>query len=139
VTGDFLQEVSQKTIEKLFSGRSRVTAAASTSSKVKGLTLATREQYLSKIIEVLHDNYKGCVEEEDQTMDKKDVQDCAVEMEYSVFTTNTTMTMYRNGVAKMVCLIFFVLRLFCNLGNESCSPTAQVNERFSFKLIKASY
>jgi ATP-dependent DNA helicase Q5 len=101
------QEVSQKTIEKLFSGRSRVTAAASTSSKVKGLTLATREQYLSKIIEVLHDNYKGCVEEEDQTMDKKDVQDCAVEMEYSVFTTNTTMTMYRNGVAKMVCLIFF--------------------------------
>jgi hypothetical protein len=87
VTGDFLQEVSQKTIEKLFSGRSRVTAAASTSSKVKGLTLATREQYLSKIIEVLHDNYKGCVEEEDQTMDKKDVQDCAVEMEYSVFTS----------------------------------------------------
>jgi hypothetical protein len=57
---------------------------------------------LSKIIEVLHDNYKGCVEEEDQTMDKKDVQDCAVEMEYSVFTANTTMTMYRNGVAKMI-------------------------------------
>lgn len=65
---------------------------------------------MSKIIEVLHDNYKGCVEEEDQTMDKKDVQDCAVEMEYSVFTSNTTMTMYRNGVAKMVCLIF----LFCD-------------------------
>ncbi|RZC41598.1 ATP-dependent DNA helicase Q5 [Asbolus verrucosus] len=99
------QEVSQKTIEKLFSERSRVSAAASTSSKVKGLTLATREQYLSKIAELLWDNYKNCVDEEDQVMDKKDVEDCGVDMEYSVFTVNTTMTMYRNSIAKMISAI----------------------------------
>lgn len=92
--------MSQKTVESLFSKHSRVVAAASTSSKVKGLTLATREQYLSKIVETLHENYKKCVEE--QSLDKKDIEDCGIDMEYSVFTVNTTMTIYRSSIAKMV-------------------------------------
>ncbi|XP_044260563.1 ATP-dependent DNA helicase Q5 [Tribolium madens] len=97
------QEVSQKTIEKLFSKHTRVRAAASTSSKVKGLTLAIREQYLSKIVEVLFDNYKKCANE--QVFDRKDVEDCAVDIEYSVFSANTTMTMYRSSVAKLISAI----------------------------------
>ncbi|KAJ3652472.1 hypothetical protein Zmor_018433 [Zophobas morio] len=100
------QEVSQKTIDKLFSERSRVMAASSTSSKVKGLTLVLREQYLSKIVEVLHANYKDCMDVEDQSFDRRDVEDCAVEMEYSVFTANTNMTMYRSSLAKMVSFFF---------------------------------
>ncbi|KAL3271815.1 hypothetical protein HHI36_022285 [Cryptolaemus montrouzieri] len=50
------KEISAATIEKLFSNNSRVKAAASTSSKVKGLTLTTREQYLTRITDVLKAN-----------------------------------------------------------------------------------
>lgn len=94
--------MSQKTIEKLFSARARVMAAASTSCKVKGLTLALREQYLSKIADVLYTNYTSCMDEEDQSLDKKDVEDCGVTLEYEAFSSNTTMTMYRNSIAKLV-------------------------------------
>lgn len=81
-------------------------AAASTSNKVKGLTLITREQYLSKFVDVLHENYTGCVEESDRIFDKKDIEDCAVDMEYQLFSSNTTMMMYRNNMAKTVSFFF---------------------------------
>lgn len=92
--------MSQDTIDKLFSKHSRVKAAASTSSKVKGLTLANRELYLTRVVDVLYKNYTECQEE--PTLDKKDVEDCAVDMEYSIFSSNTNMTMYRNAMAKLV-------------------------------------
>lgn len=94
------QEVSQETIDKLFSKHARVQAASASSSKVKGLTLATREQYLSKILDTLYANYTECVS--NQTLDKKDIEDCSIELEYEVFGSTTTMTMYRNGLAKLV-------------------------------------
>ncbi|KYB27113.1 ATP-dependent DNA helicase Q5 [Tribolium castaneum] len=97
------QDVSQKTVEKLFAKHSRVRAPASTSSKVKGLTLATREQYLSKMVEVLHDNYTKCAEE--QIFDRKDVEDCAIDVEYGVFSANTNMTMYRSSIARIISAI----------------------------------
>uniref|UniRef100_A0A6P7GRD3 DNA 3'-5' helicase n=1 Tax=Diabrotica virgifera virgifera TaxID=50390 RepID=A0A6P7GRD3_DIAVI len=94
------QEMSQETVDKLFSKHSRVKAAASTSNKVKGLTLVAREQYVNKLLEVLYENYTKC--QEYQELDKKDVEDCAVDVEYEVFTANTTMMMYRNSLAKMI-------------------------------------
>lgn len=92
--------MSNDTIDKLFSKHARVKAAASSSSKVKGLTLATREQYVTRILDVLYDNYTKC--QEDPVLDKKDVEDCSVDVEYEIFSTNTNMPMYRNAVAKMV-------------------------------------
>ncbi|CAH1132756.1 unnamed protein product [Ceutorhynchus assimilis] len=94
------QEASQETVEKLFSKHARVQAASSTSSKVKGLTLATREQYLSKILDTLYANYTEC--EPDQSLDKKDIEDCSIDLEYEIFGSTTTMTMYRNGFAKLI-------------------------------------
>ncbi|KAH1011652.1 hypothetical protein HUJ04_000975 [Dendroctonus ponderosae] len=94
------QEVSHQTIEKLFSKHARVQAAASSSSKVKGLTLGIREQYLSKILDTLYANYTECVA--DQSLDKKDIEDCSIELEYEVFSSTTTMTIYRNGLAKLI-------------------------------------
>lgn len=75
-------------------------AASSTTTKVGGLTLATREQYLARIADVLYENYKECAEE--MVFDKKDIEDCSADLEYSVFKTVTTMTMYRNALAKLV-------------------------------------
>lgn len=94
------QEVPQETIEKLFSKHARVQAASATSNKVKGLTLAIREQYLSKVLDTLYANYTEC--ETQQTLDKKDIEDCCIGMEYEVFQSTTTITMYRNGLAKLV-------------------------------------
>lgn len=92
--------MSQGTIDKLLAQRSRVQAAAATAKKVKGLTLATREMYLNKVGEVLLDNYRQCSPE--QVFDERDVQDCGVDVEYSVFSTTTTLTMYRNTLARLV-------------------------------------
>ncbi|XP_057656384.1 ATP-dependent DNA helicase Q5 isoform X2 [Diorhabda carinulata] len=94
------QEVSQETVDKLFSAHSRVKAASSTTNKVKGLTLVTREQYVSKLLDVLYENYTKC--QEDPTLDKKDVEDCSIDIEYESFTSNTNMTMYRNSLAKKI-------------------------------------
>lgn len=97
------QEVSKETIDKLLSQHSRVQAPSATSKKVKGLTLANREMYLKKIGEVLLDNYKKC--SATQNFDKKDIEDCSVEVEYSVFSTTTTMTMYRSTIARLVSFV----------------------------------
>ncbi|KAK4878364.1 hypothetical protein RN001_010870 [Aquatica leii] len=94
------QELSHGTINKLFSKRSRVLAAASTSNKVNGLTIATREQYLSKLVEVLTDNYTQCCE--NRTFDKKDLEECAADLEYSTFSATTALTVYRSVNAKMI-------------------------------------
>ncbi|GJQ79773.1 RecQ5 [Trypoxylus dichotomus] len=94
------QEISQDTIDKLFSKNTKVLASSSTKTKVSGLSLATREQYLARIADVLHENYKQC--SQNQLFDKSDIEDCAADLEYSVFKTVTTMTMYRSALAKLV-------------------------------------
>lgn len=97
------QEVSQETIDKLYAKNARVKAAASTTTKVKGLTLANREQYLNKLRDLLYENYTTAREEEEECyFDKKDMEDCAIDLEYEVFTSNTTIMMYRNCIARLV-------------------------------------
>lgn len=54
---------------------------------------------------MLYSNYKECQEE--PTLDKKDIEDCAIDLEYSIFSSNTNMTMYRNAMAKMVSILHF--------------------------------
>nr|XP_022902939.1 ATP-dependent DNA helicase Q5-like [Onthophagus taurus] len=94
------QEVSKDTIDKLFAKNSKVQAAGSTKTKVKGLTIAAREQYFSKITEVLIENYNQCVEE--KVLDAIDIEECTKELEYSTFTSVTTLMMYRNASAKLI-------------------------------------
>ncbi|XP_018318935.1 uncharacterized protein LOC108732553 isoform X2 [Agrilus planipennis] len=94
------REVSHDTIDKLFNANKRVIAASSTSSKVSGLNLGIREQYVTKIKDVLWANYSECCD--DKKYDIKDIESCAVDIEYSVFSSNTTVTMYRNSLAKIV-------------------------------------
>ncbi|KAK9892540.1 hypothetical protein WA026_020523 [Henosepilachna vigintioctopunctata] len=94
------KEISAATIEKLFSNQARVKAPASTTSKVKGLSLATREQYLNRICDVLKANLNVCIDKDCVTV--KEVEKCSIDIEYSVFTTTTTIMMYRNNLAKLI-------------------------------------
>lgn len=77
-------------------------AASSTSNKVKGLTLANREQYLNKLRDLLYENYETAREDDENYFDKKDMEDCAIDLEYNIFSVNTNMTMYRNSIVKLV-------------------------------------
>lgn len=90
----------QQTIDQLHTKRHKVKAASCTANKVSGLTLVTREQYHSKITELLSENYICCCLE--QRIDKKDLEDCAADLEYSIFSSTTTYTMYRSSGAKLV-------------------------------------
>ncbi|KAB0791297.1 hypothetical protein PPYR_03097 [Photinus pyralis] len=94
------QDVSNDTINQLFSKRARVIAASATSNKVNGLTLPTREQYLSKLVEVIAENYAECCKNPE--FDEKDLTECAADLEYSCFTATTTVTVYRSHCAKII-------------------------------------
>lgn len=63
---------------------------------------------------MLYSNYKECQEE--PTLDKKDIEDCAIDLEYSIFSSNTNMTMYRNAMAKMVSILHFFYDEFFFIG-----------------------
>lgn len=89
----------------MFSDRARVRAAASTSSKVKGLALPTREQYLTKITECIKANFIACMDEDMLT--QKELEKCAIDVEYSVFSATTTLMMYRSNTAKLVSTIYY--------------------------------
>lgn len=91
----------------MFGKNARVRAAASTSDKVKGLTLAVREQYLTKLTTIFHTNYRECVPKDEQQFDVHDIEDCTVDVEYEIFTAKTTMTMYRSAIAQLVNIIYF--------------------------------
>lgn len=93
-------EVSHETLDKLASKYALVKSAAATSRKIKGLTVLTREQYMTKIFDVLHTNYIKCAPT--QVFDKKDVEDCCIDLEYEIFTSTSNMMMYRNGLAKLI-------------------------------------
>lgn len=100
--------MSQSTVDELLGKHARVMAAAATSSKVRGLKIAMREMYTSKLHDALYENYCACNAESERIFDKKDVEDCAVAEEYKIFSTTTTFITYRSGVCKLVRLTILI-------------------------------
>lgn len=78
---------------------------------------------------MLYSNYKECQEE--PTLDKKDIEDCAIDLEYSIFSSNTNMTMYRNAMAKMVSILHFFYDEFFFIG--MCKKIKICSSLFCFK------
>ncbi|XP_017775468.1 PREDICTED: ATP-dependent DNA helicase Q5 isoform X1 [Nicrophorus vespilloides] len=108
------KEASHNTMDKLLQKNARVLSAASTGSKVKGLSLVNREQYLTKITDTLYDNYIQCAT--NPLFDRKDVEDCSANLEYGVFSTTTNITMYRSALAKLIAFI------------KKCTTDGQIHE-----------
>lgn len=95
---------------------SKVKAASSTETKVNGLTVTIRENYLSLLTEILVKSVVDCkdVDKPIHELKKSDYEDCAVEMEYEIFSLNKVVSLYRRGIAKLVrifnyyvCIIVF--------------------------------
>ena len=80
----------------------RVKAAEFTSGKIAGLDVKTREDYLGLVETSLTKNYEDTKEAGGIKLDVADVLDAAIEAEYSVFTTNKVVTMYRKKVAVLI-------------------------------------
>lgn len=99
--------VSASTLfEKELLKKARVRAAEATSVKISGLTLTVREQNLTLLVDLLERNYiKAKDVNSDQVtkdMEKSDLLACAVDIEYSVFSSKTVISMYRRGMALIV-------------------------------------
>lgn len=72
--------------------------------QVNGLTVAGRESYLSLLTDALRnnlDNLKG-IDEPDNQLSRRDVEQCAIELEYEAFSSSTVISLYRRAMTKLV-------------------------------------
>ncbi|XP_041988091.1 ATP-dependent DNA helicase Q5-like [Aricia agestis] len=86
---------------------SKCKAAESTGKKVNGLTISGREGYLTLLVDALTTNLermKG-IEEPDHHLKKHHIEQCAVELEYEVFSASTVISLYRRGMSKLISAI----------------------------------
>ncbi|CAG9578744.1 unnamed protein product [Danaus chrysippus] len=86
---------------------SKCRSAESTGTKVTGLTVASRESYLSLLTEALRTNIanmKG-IEETDHTLSRTDVEQFAIELEYDAFYKSTVISLYRRAMSKLIAAI----------------------------------
>lgn len=100
-----LRKAAAKTLEMEPSAQiSRVNFSQSTTVKVIGLTIATRECYLTLIADALKDNVLKCqlIEPLDNELKYRDFEDIGREIEYESFTKNTVKSLYQRSVAKQI-------------------------------------
>ena len=57
------------------------------------------------MFQALEKNYEACnaANQVSRALRESDIEDVAVMMEYSVFTSTNAMMMYRNGIMTLVC------------------------------------
>jgi len=77
----------------------KVKAAEFTTGKIAGLDVKTRDDYLGLVESSLSKNYDSCGGE---GLKSNDINDAAVDAEYSVFTSNKVVTMYRKKMASLI-------------------------------------
>jgi len=103
-------------LEKQLVKTCRVKAADATSKKISGLTILQRETYLTTIVECLQFNYDAA-ESSSRNLTRNDILCCGIEFEYSLFSSNTVMAMYRRAMAFGVRRIFlcfcYIIIYFC--------------------------
>ncbi|CAG7726979.1 unnamed protein product [Allacma fusca] len=84
----------------------KVRAADSTAIKISGLSLSAREVLLKSIKESLEKNYLAAQASDSENRFRYKIRDSeftsvAVDLEYSVFTVNKVITMYRRGIGQI--------------------------------------
>ncbi|GAB0088006.1 ATP-dependent DNA helicase [Sergentomyia squamirostris] len=98
--------IAAKSLEKTEASAriSRVKYAMSTETKIVGLTISTRESYLSLIANLLKKNYEEGEKDDSipTSLVFRDFEDIAVELEYQAFTVNKVISLYRRSAAKVI-------------------------------------
>lgn len=81
----------------------RVHQAQATTTKVSGLKISMRENYLTALIEALKANVKESEEDKPRSyLVQKDFEAVAADIEYECFSKQKVVNMYRHAVAKEV-------------------------------------
>ncbi|KAG7174421.1 ATP-dependent DNA helicase Q5-like [Homarus americanus] len=83
--------------------RSKLTNVEFT-SKITGLNVASRESYLQLVSQALSKNYEACRDFGPvlTTLKESDIEDVAVKLEYSIFTSTNVIMMYRKGMMSLM-------------------------------------
>ncbi|XP_059484935.1 ATP-dependent DNA helicase Q5-like [Neocloeon triangulifer] len=99
-----LRKQSTGSQESDYGKSSRVKAAASTSSKVNGLNVATRETYLNLIEDMLKKNRDKCraIGELEEEFGDDLVSQTAIHLEYDAFCSTIVASIYRKVLMKIV-------------------------------------
>ncbi|XP_037070609.1 ATP-dependent DNA helicase Q5-like [Pollicipes pollicipes] len=113
------QEREEKRRQEEALQTTRLRAADCTEKKIAGLTLKTREEYLGLLVDALWRNLNTCVVLPTLTQDQ--VTEAAVQLEYSLFTSNRVVTMYRRGMAFLTSAVRKKTSL-CELHESLASP-----------------
>ncbi|CAK1601025.1 unnamed protein product [Parnassius mnemosyne] len=83
---------------------SKCRAAENTSTKVNGLSVASRESFLALLIDALNTNLANMknVDEPEKPLKRKDVEQCAIDLEYEAFSNSTVISLYRRAMTKLI-------------------------------------
>ncbi|XP_075974744.1 ATP-dependent DNA helicase Q5-like [Anticarsia gemmatalis] len=83
---------------------SKCKAAESTGIKVNGLTVASREGYLTLLTDALFTNYHSTKDADkfDKKFTRSELEQCAVELEYEAFSSSTVISLYRRAMTKLI-------------------------------------
>ncbi|XP_046390769.1 ATP-dependent DNA helicase Q5-like [Ischnura elegans] len=85
----------------------KVRSAINTKTKVNGLTIEIRETYFGLLSVCLKKNLERAqlMESLEKPISAKDVEDCAIEVEYSAFRGSSAVSLYRRSLAKKMAVI----------------------------------
>ncbi|XP_014356821.2 ATP-dependent DNA helicase Q5 [Papilio machaon] len=99
-----IMDVDRQASDAVNAVNSKCRAAENTVTKVNGLTVASRDSYLSLLIEALNANLASMkdIDEPEKPLKRKDVEQCAIDLEYEAFSNSTVISLYRRAMVKLI-------------------------------------
>ncbi|XP_013177925.1 PREDICTED: ATP-dependent DNA helicase Q5-like [Papilio xuthus] len=99
-----ITDVDRQASDAVSAVNSKCRAAENTATKVNGLTVESRDSYLSFLIEALNTNLASMkdVDEPEKPLKRKDVEQCAIDLEYEAFSNSTVISLYRRAMIKLI-------------------------------------
>ncbi|PZC82741.1 hypothetical protein B5X24_HaOG209839 [Helicoverpa armigera] len=86
---------------------SKCKAAQSTANKVTGLTVSSRDGYLTLLTDALSNNFYSTKDRDDfdKPLSRLNIEQCAIELEYEAFSNSTVISLYRRAMSKLIASI----------------------------------
>ncbi|ROT66004.1 hypothetical protein C7M84_016011 [Penaeus vannamei] len=78
--------------------------SSGSSSSYTRLNVGTRESYLQLVVQALVKNYEACkhLSPVEKNLKESDIEDVAVKLEYSIFTSTNVIMIYRKGMMSLM-------------------------------------
>lgn len=96
------EEEQKKQDEEKAAAFAKVKSAEFTATKIAGLDVKTREDYMSLCESSLAENYATSKSFHEKRFQVFDILNAAIEAEYQIFTSNKVITMYRKRMATLI-------------------------------------